>query len=265
METKHSESGRDPGPTYKNAYYPWNDFDSAAYLKHNYLTLRDDDRQIMEAVADYFAAADLGRTAQGLDVGSGTNLYPALTMLPFCAELTLWEYSASNVDWLRREKAAYSASWDPFWHLLAKRQPYRDVRDPRRALAKRVWVEQGSIFDLPKSSWDIGTMFFVAESLTAKQEEFELATRRFIEALRPDAPFAAAFMENSVGYDVGSIQFPAVAITVADVRSCLDGIASQLTVDRIDAGSDPVRTGYSGMIFALGRAPQSVTPAPQGR
>jgi hypothetical protein len=257
MQTRHSESEHGRVLTGVNANFPWNRFDSAAYLSHNYSTLRFDDRKIIESVSDYFARAGVGHTLQGLDVGSGTNLYPAFTMLPFCAELTLWEHSISNVEWLRREKIAYSPSWDPFWNILAERQHYRDVHDPRRALAERTCVEQGSIFDLPKSSWDIGTMFFVAESLTTKHAEFELATRRFIEALRPDAPFAAAFMENSVGYDVGSIRFPAVAITVADVCSCLDGMASNLTVDRIGFGTDPVREGYSGMIFALGRTRQA--------
>lgn len=237
----------------ENAVQPWDDFDADAYADHNYATLRPEDRRLLTEVRDFFAANETDAFAQGLDLGSGSNLYPALAMLPFCEKLTLWEYSARNIAWLDRETHDYSAQWDPFWRLLSERPPYRDLAEPRRLLAERATVHRGSAFDLPKSNWDIGTMFFVAESLTGKLIEFELATRRFIEALRPGALFAAAFMENSEGYQVGEIRFPAVGITVADVRSCLDGITTGTTIERFDAGSDPVREGYTGMIFALGR------------
>jgi hypothetical protein len=252
------------GPEHgENADYPWDDFNSAAYFRKNYRTLRHDDRQILEAMRDFFSKADRvsgasreaeGQPARGLDLGSGTNLYPALAMLPFCAELTLWEYSTGNVEWLRREVQSYGESWDLFWERLAFAPPYQATTDPRAALAERTRVHRGSVFDLPAAAWDIGTMFFVAESLTGSPGEFTAATHRFIDALRPGAPFAAAFMEKSEGYQVGDQMFPAVPVTAETVRSCLDEVSHNLDVQRVDPGNDPLRHGYSGMILVLGTA-----------
>jgi hypothetical protein len=258
MEPQHEQDQGD------NADYPWDDFDSADYFRHNYSALRHDDGQILEAIRDFFSKADRStgaireasdeRPAIGLDLGSGTNLYPALAMLPFCAELTLWEFSARNAEWLRRELKSYSPSWDKFWERLALAPPYQDTADPRAALAARTRVHQGSVFDLPAATWDLGTMFFVAESLTCNPAEFKAATRRFVDALHPGAPFAAAFMENSTGYDVGERRFPAVAVTPEIVRHCLEDVSRNLDVQHIDSGNNPLRDGYSGMILVLGTA-----------
>ena len=257
MEPRH---GRDQGD---NGDYPWDDFDSAGYFEHNYSDLRHDDRQILETVRDFFWKADRAagfretaeeRAVRGLDLGSGSNLYPALAMLPYCTELTLWEYSASNVDWLRAELKSYGPSWDKFWERLELVPAYQAIADPRQALAERTVVHQGSVFDLPAAEWDVGTMFFVAESLTSNAAEFAAATHRFVGALRPGAPFAAAFMENSTGYDVGDRRFPAVAVTRETVRDCLEDVGRNLDVQRIDSGNNPLRDGYSGMILVMGTA-----------
>jgi hypothetical protein len=247
-----SSSSR-PERTGLNGEFPWDEFDSSQYYDHNYKVLREDDRQIVEIIRDFFATLDLSSHRNGIDVGSGSNLYPALAMLPLCDEITLYEYSASNVSWLQREIRSYSSSWDAFWELLAKEPPYKLVDSPREALAAVARIERGNIFELPESRWDIGTMFFTAESISATSAEFRTALERFVRSLRAGAPFAAAFMENSVGYTVGTHRFPAVAIAENDVKSCLEGDVEDLAVHRIGLTNEPLRTGYEGMILATGR------------
>jgi hypothetical protein len=126
--------------------------------------------------------------------------------------------------------------------------------DPRRALESRAEVSQGNIFDLPPRRYDVGTMFFVAESITGSVPEFERATRRFVGSLRRHAPFAAAFMKNSRGYQVGSYRFPAVAVADNDVKECLDSVAYGVEVHVVSDGVNPLRDGYDGMILATGFA-----------
>jgi hypothetical protein len=237
----------------QNSDFPWDNFDSRWYYDHNYKILRDDDRQIVEKVRDFFVSLDLSGHGHGVDVGSGTNLYPALTMLPFCDKITLFEYSASNISWLKREIQSYSSSWEAFWALLAEKPLYNLIDSPRRLLAAKVHVEKGNIFDLPESTWDIGTMFFAAESISAERSEFQAALDNFVRSLRPGAPFAAAFMENSVGYSVGVRHFPAVAITEDDVACRLAGDTKDLEVYRIGLTNKPLRVGYGGMILATGK------------
>ncbi len=236
-----------------NSHCLWDEFDSNWYFDRNYKKLRDDDRQIVEFVRDFFATLDLSSHRHGIDVGAGTNLYPALTMLPFCDEITLYEYAASNVAWLRREIQSYSPSWDPWWSLLVKESAYRSFDSPREALAAAARVERGSIFNLPESRWDIGTIFFVAESISSALSEFRTALDSFVRSLRPGAPFAAAFMENSLGYDVGTHRFPAVAIDKDKVENCLADETEDLKIHRLGKTRNPLREGYDGMLLATGR------------
>jgi hypothetical protein len=240
--------------TTRNESQPWDDFDSRWYLAHNYESLRFDDRQIIERVAKFFASS--GPELSGIDVGSGTNLYPALAMLPSCRRITLVERSRSNVAWLEHEIRDYASTWNPFWDALGDAEPdrYKPVVEPREALAARAKVRCKSIFDLPRCRWEIGTMFFVAESITADPAEFERATRRFVRSLKRGAPFAAAFMRHSVGYQVNRVRFPAVAVDERQVCECLDPVAYDVNVKMIPSGDNPLRDGYDGMILATGYA-----------
>ncbi|MCM3882077.1 SCO2525 family SAM-dependent methyltransferase [Frankia sp. R82] len=236
-----------------NSDAPWDEFDPTAYFAHNYLHLRADDTEILRLTRDHFVRAELPGGLHGVDVGTGSNLYPALAILPWCRKITMVERATHNVAWLERELAhGYSTDWDQFWSVLAQRDCYRDVADPRAQLSAAAHVQQGSVFDLPRQEWDIGTMFFVACSISNVIDEFEQAVDSFLQALRPGAPFAMAYMENSKGYEVSSQEFPAVEVGVQDVRRCVEAAASDVQIHRIP--SDSLRVGYTGMLVALGRA-----------
>ena len=247
-----------------NRDYPWDDFNSVEYFKFNYVELRDDDREIVEIVRD-FLAGELATTplppgARGIDVGTGANLYPALTMLPFCENILLYEHSEANVRWLldqtRNGVPSWDEAWSQFWKLLTEREPYRDLPEPVKLLAdpNRVRVAKGDV--LARSvlgEFDIGTMFFVAESITSEPAEFLEAMDHFFSMLKPDALFAMAFMEHSQGYQVGAQKFPATDIGEQDVRNCLRMHASDFSLHRLSAEHKPLREHYTGMFVAHGR------------
>lgn len=242
----------------RNDQADWDGFDSDWYFKHNYASMRDDDRQILERMGEFFSAnvAPAGGAPRfGLDVGPGTNLYPTFAMLPFCRSITLWERSAANIAWLHRETRSFRPSWDAFWGQLNRFRRARALGgNPRGRLAQSAVVSQGSIFNLPERRWDMGTMFFVAESITSDYDEFRQATTRFVRSLKAGAPFAAAFMEDSKGYTVGEYQYPAVPVTMAHIEDCLSSVASSHEIVPITS-EHPLREGYSGkMLLALGLA-----------
>lgn len=257
----------DPAPAHAprlNSDAPWDAFDPRAYVDHNYGRLRSDDAKILEVVRKHFADhfRDTLDTAaprlRGIDVGPGANLYPAMSMLPWCATVTLYEHSAANVGYLRGQQESYDAHWDQFWDALCEQEAYpRRVADPRAAFARAARVEQGNLFDLGERSerWQIGTMFFVAESLSTSEAEFLLAVERFMRVLEPGAPFAAAFMEGSLGYRVGDTFFPACSVTEADVRKSLSPYAEgeEVAITPIGMPGGALREGYEGMIVACGR------------
>ncbi len=175
-------------------------------------------------------------------------------MLPHCARITLREYSASNVQWLRGATAALDERWRPFWHVVSPDDAHGGFESARAELARCAQVEQGSVFDLPQAGWDLGTMFFVAESISQDPAEFEAATGAFVRALRPGSPFAAAFMERSQGYEVGGIAFPATSVGESEISGCLELVATDLKVQRVQVKPAPLRPGYTGYVVAIGRA-----------
>jgi len=249
----------------RNADAPWNRFSSDDYWRRNYHELQAEDQEIIRRVSGFFIRefADRPLARLGIDVGSGTNLYPALLMLPWTDEILLTDFSPRNVHWLREQLAHDDPSWTwrPFWHELQGMPGYRDIAAPRKQLretcvGKRGYagVEQHSVFDLPEARWEVGTMFFVAESITEDPAEFRAAVTRFVAALTPGAPFAAAFMSGSHGYPVAGTDFPALPITVDDVRLHFTELgASKLNVELLRT-KHRVRHGYEGMIVATGLA-----------
>lgn len=245
---------------------PWNTFSSYDYWRRNYYQLQAEDREIIRRVSSFFIAALAGRprVQHGIDVGSGTNLYPALLMLPWTEKILLTDFSASNVRWLHRHLADDSLAWAwrPFWHELREKDGYNRIGEPRKQLREAcarehgggAEVEQRSVFDLEEAQWDLGTMFFVAESITEDPAEFRAALARFIGALKPGAPFAAAFMAGSDGYPVAGTLFPALPITATDVKEHLTALgAGGLRVEPLRM-NPRVRKGYAGMIVATGFA-----------
>jgi hypothetical protein len=249
----------------RNADAPWNAFSSHDYWRRSYSKVQAEDQEIIRRVSHFFINAFAGRPrAQwGIDVGSGTNLYPALLMLPWTEQILLTDFAKSNVEWLHDQLAedAREWAWRPFWREMREAQGYAEVDGPRQLLRKAcanepgyAGVERLSVFDLPKARWDLGTMFFVAESITEDPAEFRAAVAAFIGALKPGAPFAAAFMAGSEGYPVADTHFPALPINPDDVRRHLTELgAGEPGVDLLNT-NHRVRHGYEGMIVATGFA-----------
>jgi hypothetical protein len=236
-----------------NADVKWDQFDSDAYFAHNYGTLRWDDSKIIEIIAAYFADSLPEKfIGHAIDVGSGTNLYPALTMLPYASRVTLYERAYTNRRWLSHSLEAPQPSWMPFWKkIIEGRHHYDRITRPLELLADRAEVAKGNVFDLKPDRYDLGTMFFVAESITTRDDEFRRATRLFVDSLTSNAPFAAAFMRNSSGYVVGGKAFPACLVSEEDVREALEPVARRVKITTVD--SHDLREGYGGMMVATGR------------
>jgi hypothetical protein len=242
----------------RNSQFDWDAFDPRAYRAHNYRTLRDDDREIVTRLREFFGGTRLPAQARGLDIGPGANLYPSLAMLPLCSGVDLIEYSTANVEWLRGQQRPFRGffdhAWDPFWQLYGEHDTYREHvrrRGPLAEFRRKATVSQGSIFSLKRPRWDIGTMFFVACSISADKQEFFRAVGCFLRALKPRAPFAAAFMTGSPGYEINGTQFPAVPVDEDMVRRSLRELAPNANVVPIDSDLRPgvgmvLATGYRG-------------------
>lgn len=244
-------------PDIPNAAVQWSDFDAGKYWKANYASVLPEDAEIIQCASKFLieACGESARQRRAVDVGAGTNLYPALLMLPWAEHIVFTEFASPNIDWLSQNLADTPGEWrwQPFWELVAALPSYRTVADPRQALADAHEVRTLSIFDLPKAEWDLGTMFFVADGMTTVEAEFKRAVRAFLDSLRPGSPFLMAFMEGSTGYDVDGRQYPSVEITP---RS-LDALLAELPVTgtsvlRTDNSVRRLRPGYDAMLLVTG-------------
>jgi len=173
-------------------------------------------------------------------------------MLPYAFRVTLYERAWTNRDWLSHSLEKPQDSWDQFWKAISHgRHHYDRITRPLELLADRANVAKGNVFDLKPGQYDLGTMFFVAESITTRDDEFRRAARLFVDTLKPGAPFAAAFMRNSSGYVVGKKSFPACMVSEDDVREALKPVARRVEIKTVD--SHDLREGYGGMMVATGR------------
>jgi hypothetical protein len=250
-------SGPPFGDQKLNADVPWDDFDPHEYIRRNYLVMQGVDEEIVSLLRDHFSDHFRGRgerVAAGIDVGAGPNLYPALSMLPWCDSVTLLERSTRNLEYLRGQAVGYDAHWDQFWAILSRSEGYAGLElDPRVRFKEAAQIHPGSLFDLCRGErrWGLGTMFFVAESITTSLEEFRRGVHCFMNALDSGAPFGAAFVEHSEGYSVSGVEFPARYIDECQVREALAERVSDVRIYRI-VNSDLLRDGYTGMILACG-------------
>jgi hypothetical protein len=247
----------DREPSMRNDAASWSDFDANGYWKSNYASVLPEDAQIIRCASNFLIEACGSRPPikRAVDVGAGTNLYPALLMLPWTERIVFTEYAPANIAWLRENltDAPGEWAWQPFWALVADLPGYRNVEQPRHRLAADHDIRRLSIFDLPARTWDLGSMFFVADGMTSDEGEFECAVRSFLNALTPRAPFMMAFMEGSASYDVSGVKFPAVKLTPESLNTLLADLPVTGTdVLRTDNSVRRLRPGYDAMLLVTG-------------
>jgi hypothetical protein len=241
-----------------NADYQWAKFDSEAYFQHYYGEPHpDDDCVIRFAVEAIKRAAPIDAELDIVDVGTGPSLIPFLCALPRARRLTAWEYAESNVAWLEAElqKRDMRSQWRHFWSVArAAYRPETLPDDPMPLLRARSVITRGSVFDLPERSWDAATMFFCAESITERQDEFEAACVAFARSVKAGGMLAAAFLVRSAGYIVADRPFPVLSLTPDFIERVFAENADGVHAELIGIREREIRSGYSGFIFLTGTA-----------
>lgn len=237
----------------KNIEAAWEQFDPELYLKKNYFHLRQDDAVIVDAFVRFIENLPVGIIAA--DIGAGPNIWPSLVLATRAKYISLIEMAPANIDWIVRQldKTEPPEIWWPFIKRAGVCANVSDYPVLWQRLKNILEIRKGSIFDLPKARWDLTTMYFVAESITDDQAEFESAMKSYFESVRQDGWYFAAFMEKSRGYRVGDIEYPSYPITTNIVKTIADHYCFSASVSRIPIMMDPIRTGYTGMIILQGR------------
>lgn len=237
-----------------NADYPWSTFDPEAYFQHYYGEPHPDDDDIMARVAVAMKGIPFaGHNLDIVDVGTGPSLIPFLSALPRAGSLTAWEFSESNIAWLTTElqRTSWRPQWQHFWNVgrEAYGAEWRLPDNPTAMLREKCRVTKGSIFELPERRFDAATMFFCAESITGRRDEFAAAMRAFAKCVKPGGVLAAAFLVQSEGYEVSGRRFPALRLSPREIAAVLGRHAADVQTVPIGIVDAQVRSGYSGCAF----------------
>jgi hypothetical protein len=248
-----------PGGGASNADYQWSKFDSEAYFQHYYGEPHPDDELVIRhAVEALKQAPPREADLDIVDVGTGPNLIPFFCALPRARSLTAWEYAESNVAWLEQElrRDTPRPQWRHFWDVTraAYGPAYALPECPIAELRAKCRITQGSIFDLPERRWDAATMFFCAESITGRQDEFEAACRAFARCVKEGGALCAAFLVHSGGYEVSGRKFPVLHLTPETIESVFKQQAGSVKAELIGIIDREIRSGYSGFIYLTGLA-----------
>ena len=242
-----------------NADYRWAQFDSEAYFQHYYGEPHPDDECLIRyAVEAMKHAPPIGAELDVVDVGTGPSLIPFFCALPRARHLTAWEYTEGNIAWLESElqRKEMRSQWRHFWNVTreAYLTDYRLPEDPMPLLRAKAVLRRGSIFDLPERTWDAATMFFCAESITERQDEFEAACAAYVRCVKRGGALAAAFLAHSAGYVVKESPFPALSLSAESITSVFARHADGLKAEVIGVVERQIRSGYSGLVFLTGNA-----------
>jgi hypothetical protein len=257
--SEQSPREKSADPARGNADYRWAEFDAEAYFQHYYSESHPDDDQVVRcAVTALKRALPAGSDLDVVDVGTGPNLIPLFCALPRAARLTVWEFAPSNIAWLKDELARNDmrSQWRHSWDVTreAYLPQYSLPVDPIPLLRTKTTLHQGSIFDLPKRRWDAGTMFFCAESITGRQEEFEAACAAYAQSVKVGGTLAAAFLVGSSRYVIAGSQFPILCLSAEAIEATFAHHATDVRAEKIGMIDREIRSGYSGFIFLTGIA-----------
>lgn len=237
----------------RNRDADWDAWPVADYLAENYRRLHRADEAVIDHHSAVYAAIPAGSLDRTVEVGAGPNLYP-LAMAAAASRLVhAVEPSAASVAYLRGQlRDGPDPTWDPFYARCRRRNP---ALPPSLAQAlSRVRVTRADAFALPEGRYALGSMNFVAESVTEDRAEFAAFCGAFARAVRPGGHLVASFMENMGRYSIsGGREWPGVPVDSEKISEAFAPYTVDLVVRRIDADPDLPDWGYTGMVLLSAR------------
>jgi|GEM_PF-2774720 len=248
-----------------NAATNWNDFDAAIYHGQYEKILPEDaalTRAFIRAVRTHDELRNrLGTAATALDVAVGGVLRSAGLLEPFTrpdARIILADIGDTQLATTSNAIALGQKGDLGKWR---KHEEDMAAVDPRWANAignacLKGEVRRFDIFSLPPAEYEVISTAFGPESLTSDPAEYRKSIRAWLRSGKPGAVAAMFYMINSTGYKVAGKEFPALAVSPADVQDSVSPhmlILEHFTTPASGgAREDHDHTTYGGMGMIIG-------------
>jgi hypothetical protein len=229
----------------------WDEFDPEAYIFDNYSTVFPHDLYSLALLTTlYKQKQHIGKV---LEIGCGPNLLPVLAAIPYADSIRIIDPGSQNIEYLYRQLFDIDPVWKPAMTVIRAIDPSLSLNhfDFQLAYQQKISFDAGSVFDLPKNFFDVASMHYVAESITSDYAEFERACLSFKQSVKPGGMLIASFMENSTGYTVNGVDFPACPITISDLKDVFKDCDP--VIERLSSDLTPMRSGYTGILFLVGK------------
>jgi hypothetical protein len=240
-------------PPMRNRDVDWDAWPVEDYLSENYREIHPSDLAVIDHHSRFYREFAAEGFARSLEFGAGPNLYPLMLAAAVSRHIDAVEPSAASVAYLTRQLGTGpDPSWDGFYRECRARRP--DLPTSLHLAMRRVEVKRGTAADVERDAYDLGSMHFVAESVTEERDEFRALCARFVGSVRPGAPVVAAFMENMGRYGLGDgSRWPGYPVDMDRVADAFAGTTEDLVLSRIDADETLPDYGYTGMVLLTGR------------
>lgn len=232
----------------RNADVDWNGWPVADYLAEVYRELHPSDDAVIEHHSAFYRTLTRDSVARSVELGAGPNLYPLMVAASASRNIEVIEPSAANLAYLDRQLHDPDPSWLPFYERCRKLQP--TLPATLLAALARVTVRAGSAADLRPDTYDLGSMHFVAESVTEDLDEFREICQSLARSVKLGGHLIAVFMENMSCYRIGDgPEWPGIPVDARLVREVFDPLVVDLSTTRV--GFDPTGPdyGYTGMVL----------------
>ncbi|UYQ60142.1 class I SAM-dependent methyltransferase [Streptomyces peucetius] len=246
----------------RNRDVDWGRWPVQEYLAENYRELHSCDAAVIRHHSAFYRQFAPGSIQRSLEFGAGPNLYPLMLAAAASRRVEAVELGAGNVAYLSRQlREGPDESWQAFYALCRRLDP---ALPPALTDAlSRVHIVHSDARSVPRGTYELASMNFVAESVTEDMDEFTEFCHSFAESVRPGGHLVASFMENMPSYRIGTVShWPGCPVDRAVVQSVFAPCTERLAVTRIDA--DPSLPDYGDTGMVLMRAVRTRQSPPAG-
>jgi hypothetical protein len=237
----------------RNADADWDAWPVEQYLAENYRTLHPSDAAVIGAHSRLYQRIEPGSLHRTVEFGAGPNLYPLLLAAAASRHIDAVEPGAAGVAYLRRALAdGPEPSWQPFYAECRRLDPALPAT-MREALSV-VHVHRAPLTAPPAPPYDLASMHFVAESVTAEPAEFRSLCDSYVAAVRPGGYLVAAFMAGMPTYRLGDGSvWPGLPVTAETLHEVFEPLVDDLQITAVGRDDTLPAYGDEGMLVLHAR------------
>lgn len=245
-------------------------FDPHAYLQEYYADIGPENDALLRFLARAYAGVPADSIV--LDLGGGPTLYACIVAAGRVREIHLADYSAANLEevrrWLRHDPRAFD--WRPFIRatlaIEGKGTSEREVA-AREARVREIVThllpcdvkhpcplgESGRCYDVVMSN-------FCAEAAAADRAEWQVCMANIASLVKPGGRLILSAIKGAKSYGAGDATFAAVYLTEEDLLHMLGDAGFPRSVILETTPADRPERHYTALMFTTAtKLPQGIT------